>query len=305
MTIDEKIAFWRAVMQYAKDRNVVFYVVTWNIFVNGTGGQYGITDDIDNETTIDYFRKSVKQMFLTYPHLAGIGLTTGENMPGSDFQAKENWAFETYAQGVLDAAREMPGRKITFIHRQHMAGAKDIARRFAPLIEHKDIDFIFSFKYAKAHAYSSTRQTYHPGFVEDIGDLKTIWTLRNDDVYFFRWGSPGFVREFIKNIPYDVSRGFYLGSDQYIWGREFLSTEPETATRDRGGQALVPLDDLGSAGLQSRPERRAFGPGHSTEVAQRFRSTAVRCLAGSVDDLSDHDRLSLGLVGFSVVHRGL
>ena len=53
--------------------------------------------------------------------------------------------------------------------------------------------------------------------------MKTIWTLRNDDNYYFRWGAPDFVREFIQNIPYDVSRGFYYGSDQYIWGREFLS----------------------------------------------------------------------------------
>jgi hypothetical protein len=231
MTIDEKIAFWRKVMRYAKGRNIDFYVVTWNIFINGTYGKYGITDDIDNETTIDYFRKSVKQMFLTYPDLKGIGLTTGENMRGASFSQKEDWAFKTYAQGVLDAAKEQPGRKMTFIHRQHQTGAKDIARKFAPLIEHEDIEFIFSFKYAKAHVYSSTRQPYHPGFVEDIqgeGDLKTIWTLRNDDVYHFRWGAPDFVREFIRNIPYDVSRGFYLGSDQYIWGREFMSTEPQT-----------------------------------------------------------------------------
>lgn len=228
MTIDEKMAFWRKVMQYAKDRNVVFYVVTWNIFDYGTDGKYGITDSINNATTIDYFRKSVKQMFLTYPHLAGVGLTTGENMHGAGFEQKEDWAFKTYGQGVLDAANEQPGRKITFIHRQHQTGAKDIARRFAPLIEHENIDFIFSFKYAKAHVYSSTTQPYHPNFVEDIGDLKTIWTLRNDDVYHYRWGAPNFVREFINNIPYEVSQGFYFGSDQYIWGREFLSTEPES-----------------------------------------------------------------------------
>jgi hypothetical protein len=231
MTIDEKIAFWRKVMRYGKERNVDFYVVTWNIFVNGTEGKYGITDAIDNETTIDYFRQSVKQMFLTYPDLKGIGLTTGENMHGATFQQKEDWAFNTYAQGVLDAAKEQPGRKITFIHRQHQTGAKDIARKFAPLIEHEDIEFIFSFKYAKAHVYSATTQPYHPGFVKDIteeGNLKTIWTLRNDDVYYFRWGAPDFVREFIQNIPYDVSRGYYYGSDQYIWGREFLSLEPET-----------------------------------------------------------------------------
>ncbi|UCG46031.1 MAG: hypothetical protein JSU94_11065, partial [Phycisphaerales bacterium] len=86
-------------------------------------------------------------MFLTYPDLAGIGLTTGENMPGANFRKKEDWAFKTYGQGLLDAAAEQPGRKFKLIHRQHQTGAGDIARRFAPLIDHKDIEFIFSFKY--------------------------------------------------------------------------------------------------------------------------------------------------------------
>lgn len=231
MTIDDKIAFWRQVMAYGKSRNVDFYFITWNIFINGTEGKYGITDEASNPITRDYFRKSVKQMFITYPDLKGIGLTTGENMYGVSFQDKENWAYDTYAQGVLDAAGAQPGRKMTLIHRQHMAGALDIAEKFKPIIEHPDIEFIFSFKYAKAHVYSSTRQPYHTGFVRDIqgkGNLKTIWTLRNDDVYYFRWGAPDFVREFIQNIPYDVSRGYYYGSDQYIWGREFLTREPES-----------------------------------------------------------------------------
>jgi hypothetical protein len=227
MTTGEKIEFWRKVMAYGKSRNIDFYVVTWNIFVYGTGGKYGITDEIGNETTRDYFRKSVKQMFITYPDLAGIGLTTGENMPGAGFEEMETWAFETYAQGVLDAAAEMPGRKFTFIHRQHMTGAKDIARRFKALIEHPNVEFIFSFKYAKAHVFSATEQPYHEAFVKDIQGMKTIWTLRNDDNYQYRWGAPDFVREFIQNIPYDVSRGFYYGSDQWIWGREFLSKQPE------------------------------------------------------------------------------
>ena len=38
MTMDEKIAFWRKVMRYAKERNVDVYVVTWNIFVSGEDG---------------------------------------------------------------------------------------------------------------------------------------------------------------------------------------------------------------------------------------------------------------------------
>jgi hypothetical protein len=227
ITIEEKIEFWKKVMAYGKSRNIDFYVVTWNIFVNGTGGKYGITDDINNETTRDYFRKSIKQMFVAYPDLAGVGLTTGENMHGSGFEEKETWAFETYAQGMLDAAAEMPDRKFTFIHRQHMTGAKDIARKFKTLIEHPNIEFIFSFKYAKAHVFSATEQPFHEEFVKDIEGMKTIWTLRNDDSYQYRWGAPDFVREFIQNIPHEVSRGYYYGSDQWIWGREFLSMEPE------------------------------------------------------------------------------
>jgi hypothetical protein len=215
-------------MRYAKQRNVDVYVVTWNIFVDGTKGQYGLTDKFDNPKTADYYRKSVKEMILTYPDLAGIGLTTGENMPNLSTEQKEDWALATYGQGVLDAAAAQPGRKITFIHRQHQTGAQEIAKTFQALVDHPDINFIFSFKYAQAHVQSSTRQPFADNFVKDIGDLKTIWTLRNDSNFYFRWGSPDFVREFIQNIPYDVSLGFYYGSDGYIWGREFLSIEPET-----------------------------------------------------------------------------
>jgi hypothetical protein len=231
MSIDEKIAHWRRVMEYGRDRNIQFYFVTWNTYPYGTFRKYGITADIENETTMDYYRASVKQLFLTYPDLAGIGLTTGENMPGATFEQKEDWAFRTYGLGVLDVLEEQPNRRITFIHRQHEAKATEISETFAPLIAHENVDFIFSFKYAKAHAYSSTKQTYHPAFVADItaaGGLKTIWTLRNDDNYLFRWGAPDFVREFMTNIPHEVSRGYYFGSDGYIWGREFLSKTPAT-----------------------------------------------------------------------------
>ncbi|OVE79559.1 hypothetical protein BVY01_02210 [bacterium I07] len=228
MSIEEKITFWRKVMRYAKERNVAVYVITWNIFTHGTRGQYGLTDQYDNPMTTDYFRKSIKQMFMTYPDLAGMGLTTGENMKGMTTVQKEAWAFATYGLGILDAATSLPGRKIRLIHRQHQTGARDIARIFKPLIDHPDIDFIFSYKYAKAHAMSSTVQPFCNSFVEDIGSLRTIWTLRNDSNYYFRWGAADFVREFLQNIPYEPSQGYYYGSDGYIWGQEFLSTVPET-----------------------------------------------------------------------------
>ena len=230
MTIDQKIEFWRRVMAYAKTRNVEFWVISWNIFTYGAEGKYGIDNDINNPATRDYFRKSVKAMIQTYPDLAGIGLTPGENMRKHSQKKKEEWVFDTYGKGVLDAVEEDPNRKIIFIHRQHDTSVEPVLDRFKPLVNHPNIDFIFSFKYAKAHVYSAVEMPFHRDFVKTLrarGDVKTTWTMRNDDVFYFRWGAPDFVRTFIKNIPQDVSKGFYLGSDNYVWGREFLSTEPD------------------------------------------------------------------------------
>ncbi|MEX0980720.1 MAG: hypothetical protein WD577_04050 [Bacteroidales bacterium] len=224
MTIDEKIEFWRNVMAYGKARNVQFFILTWNIFDYGVGGKYGIDDKLENPVTTDYFRQSIKQMVLTYPDLAGIGLTTGENMYNYTNEQKEEWAFATYGQGIIDALKEQPDRNINLIHRQHQTNAGEVKNIFREVMNNENINFIFSFKYAKAHVYSSIDQVYHHDFVEDIEseNIKTLWTLRNDDIFYFRWGAPNFVRDFIKNLPYDVSEGWYYGSDQYVWGREFL-----------------------------------------------------------------------------------
>jgi len=75
---------------------------------------------------------------------------------------------------------------------------------------------------------SSTVQPYANKFVDEIKGRKTLWTLRNDDNFYFRWGAPGFVREFLRNLPPRVSEGFYYGSDGFIWGREFLAKESAT-----------------------------------------------------------------------------
>ena len=237
LTIEQKIDFWRRVMQYAKDRTIDFYLVTWNTYTYGVDGKHGITDALDNPKTVDYFRASVREMFRTYPLLAGIGVTAGENMGdasayysgGTDsFTAKENWLLATYGQGMLDVAREQPKRQFRFIHRQHETRASDIAATFAPLTAQPNVDFVFSFKYAQAHALSSTMQTFHRDFVASLGNLKTIWTIRNDDALMFRWAAPGFVREFVRNIPAAKSQGYYFGSDMWVWGREFLDKSPQS-----------------------------------------------------------------------------
>jgi hypothetical protein len=228
LTIDDKIAFWRRVMQYARDRNIELYVLTWNIFTYGVDGKYGITDAIDNPKTVDYFRASVRAMYRTYPLLRGIGLTAGENMGEASFEAKEAWAFATYGQGTLDAASAEPQRRFRFIHRQHQTRAPDIASTFKPLVDSPNVEFNFSFKYAQAHVLSSTTQSFHVDYLRSLGDLKTLWTLRNDDALMFRWAAPEFVRQFVQNIPMDRTAGYYFGSDNWVWAREFLDRQPES-----------------------------------------------------------------------------
>ena len=60
MTMDEKIAFWRWVMQYAKDRGIDCYVMTWNIFVLWHGVQrlrhHGFAHQRDHEGLLPKIR---------------------------------------------------------------------------------------------------------------------------------------------------------------------------------------------------------------------------------------------------------
>ena len=284
LTIEQKIDFWRRVMAYAHDRNIAIHLVTWNVYTYGVDGKYGITDAIDNPTTRDYFRASVRELFRTYPLLAGIGLTVGENMgdASASFQAKEDWALATYGQGVLDAARAEPRRQFRLIHRQHEAGAADIARTFAPVIAQPNVEFVFSFKYAQAHVLSSTKQTFHREFVESLGPLKTLWTLRNDDALMFRWAAPDFVREFVRNIPYEKSRGYYYGSDMWVWGREFLSKTPQVPRQLEIDKHWLPFLLWGRLGYDPSLDNERI----AALVAQRFPGVDAPKLLAAWQDAS-------------------
>jgi hypothetical protein len=244
MTIEEKIAFWRWVMQYARDRGIECYVMTWNIFVYGTEStRYGITDSPTNAVTKDYFRKSVRALCNTYPLLAGVGLTTGENMGKIDDEQKEHWAWDTYGLGISDAMADAknpqspfyaPDRKISLIHRAHEADLKQIIEVFSALPGRTNADstLLFSFKYSQAHMHSSTKPLFihrNDWFKNIPAGSKILLTVRNDDMYNLRWGDPDFARAYLANLP-DLSKiaGVYIGPDGYTWGREYVSTEPDS-----------------------------------------------------------------------------
>ncbi|MFC1765564.1 carbohydrate-binding protein [Planctomycetota bacterium] len=230
ISIDDKIKFWQDVMQYAHDRNVKFYLITWNVFTaSAEDSGHGITNAQSNSTTKDYMRKCVRAAFATYPLLAGIGVTAGENMNGNAGK-KEDWLWETYGLGMMDVANDPhypDDRKFEFIHRYWWSDMGEIKSRFKfP----SDVEFNFSHKYAQARLYQDTNPGHIGDLPDQLPDGSRFWlNLRNDDIMNFRWGDPDYVREFINQMPpVDKIKGFHMGSDGYVWGREHTSTEPES-----------------------------------------------------------------------------
>lgn len=243
MTIDQKIEFWREVMAYAKNRGVDVYFITWNIWLNslappgwyrrqenlkGDEGKYGVNNDQNNPKTVAYLRQAVKQFILTYPDLAGIGLTAGENMEDRDDEYdREKWLWNAYGKGVEDAKKVQPNREVKFIHRYWQS---DVGKMKNDFIDKYPDKIDLSFKYARARMYATPNPQWANEYVEELKkhDLKSWWNIRNDDIFHFRWGDAKYASEFIKNIPSEeVTAGYFMGSDGYVWGREFISNHPQ------------------------------------------------------------------------------
>ena len=227
MTIEEKIAFWREVMQLAKDRGVDIYWFTWNAFLFTEEGKHGLSRAQPDGEMLKYFRASVRETVKTYPLLAGMGITAGEHMEEKlGALGKEEWLWKAYGEGICDALKAQPGRKFRMIHRFHMTGLEQVAAYW----KEYPGPFDFSYKYAVAHMYGMTNPPFiHPLLPELSAQRRTWLTVRNDDIYSFRWGDPQFARDFIHAMPgSDKTAGFYMGPDGYCWGREAMDLAPES-----------------------------------------------------------------------------
>jgi hypothetical protein len=163
-------------------------------------------------------------MVLTYPDLDGIGITAGENMEGKKSKySNEEWLWKTYGLGIKDALGKQPGRKIRLIHRFHQTNFNEIVDVF------KDYPGIleFSYKYSIAHMYAVPNPPYIKSYLNLFSPQRKTWlTVRNDDIYSFRWGNPTFARQYILSIPEpEKIAGFYMGPDGYTWARDFLGKD--------------------------------------------------------------------------------
>jgi hypothetical protein len=232
MTIDEKVAFWRNVMQYGRNRGFDIYFITWNIFLSTAKDKHGMTDVSTDLKTRAYLRKCMKEFLETYPDLAGFGITVGEKMGNINDTQKEEWAWDTYGMGMMEYAKAHPDRDLVFIHRQHQGSLSDIMDYFKPLSDLPNVRFDLSLKYSQAHAYAAVKPSYWDSAKMENGlgpnNLKSWLTVRNDDWYFLHWADPQFVRDYINHLP-EVGKyiaGFYIGSDGWVGTREFTGKNP-------------------------------------------------------------------------------
>lgn len=223
MTMDEKMAFWRRVMEYAKNRCIRIYLFTWNLFVYGTeGNRYGITCDQHNPVTADYLYCAVKALLRAYPLLAGIGVTAGENMAGDETDI--SFLRRTYGRAVEHVIRENPQRKVELIHRMQYARFPEIQRQF----QNFKGTFSVSFKYAQAHMHTYTKPAFFPEFLRENPSEQRFWlTLRDDDYYLYRWGDYEFAAKFFEQIPKQQVKGFFIGADGFTWGADYTAYEEQ------------------------------------------------------------------------------
>ena len=226
----EKVRFWNNVIAYAQERGIDVWWYVWNVHVYGSEEtKYGLTDSPDNATTKDYVRKSVTQLFHSYPKLKGLAMCPGENFgdKNKDHDFKEEWCWDVYGEGILDYKKTNPQREIGFIHRYWLTDFKYIGHRFEKLPDGYDLEY----KYSRARLYSAP----NPPFVKkDILEatpekMKTWWNLRNDDIFLVRWGDPEYVKQTILAFPGNGrTAGYVLGSDRFCWGRESASKTPSS-----------------------------------------------------------------------------
>ena len=221
---EQRVAFWREVMQYAHDRGMKFYFFNWNIHLEHADTQYPeLKKDPTSLPTIDYMYKSMQSLIKTYPELDGFGITSGDGMHGTH-QENTAWTWKAMGKAVNDYLRENPSRKFNLIHRGIKTNPEVWDSTYAPLKSVPNLVSNYSVKYAQAHAYSTTTPKWTNG-IQAIAKLnmKTWVTVRNDDFFYLNWGDPKFIREFLTNIPKkEAVVGIYIGTDGYNPSRTYF-----------------------------------------------------------------------------------
>ncbi|MCR4876323.1 MAG: hypothetical protein K5922_04045 [Clostridiales bacterium] len=288
MTVEEKTAFWHRVFDYARDRCVRIYIFTWNLYLYGLEESCpALRESVDDLETARYIRCSVAALLRTYPTLAGIGVTAGENMCVEWTEEQDmHWVRETYGRGVEDVIAEDPGRQVTLICRTHQTTLPQLLEAFSDFRGELEL----SSKYAMAHMTALERPRFSDPLIATKPEGMGLWlTIRQDEFYLFPWADDLFLGDMMSLLPKDDLRGFYFGADGLCWGVENQSRSPEVRNRywfDKHFFVFALMGRLGYSGYLTEPEKQAvlreFMPGlPDGPLLQKYRraSRAVRLIS--------------------------
>jgi len=141
-----------------------------------------------------------------------------------DSNLKTQWTWDAMGRAVKDYLTRNPSRKFNLIHRGIGSSPEILNEKYAPIKEVKNVSLNYSHKYAQAHMYS----TPTPKWTNSIQSctklgIKSWVTIRNDDYFYFNWGDPEFVRDYMYGIPdKETVIGMYIGSDGYSPSRTYF-----------------------------------------------------------------------------------
>ena len=260
MTMDEKMAFWRRVFQYAADRCIRVYIFTWNLYLYGLEDSgYALTEKTSDEETARYIRCSAAALLRAYPTLAGIGVTAGENLCVEWTEKQDmHWVRDTYGRAVEDVLADDPQRDVTLICRTHQTTLPQLLDAFSDFKGRLEL----SSKYAMAHMTATDKPHFSDALVAAKPAGMGLWlTIRQDDFYLYPWAEDEFLASMMAQLPRADLTGFYFGADGIVWGVENQSRSPEAKDRswfDKHFYAFALMGRLGYAGELTEQERRAI-----------------------------------------------
>jgi hypothetical protein len=223
ITVDEKIAFWREVMQVAADRGIGIYYQTWNTYTFGTETSYPELTNFNSKPNVDYFFHSAKAFLETYPLIKGLGGYPGEKMLDLEsHQEKQQWLFDTYGKAINAVLEAQPDRDLEYIAGKGTKYGREIDNAFEGKIK---CPYNYDVKYTRSKMTSVVKPDA-AAHINSPGGRKFWLLCRDDDNYMFRWGDPDFMKAFFENMPASKVAGVELGANLVIYGRESGEKDP-------------------------------------------------------------------------------
>lgn len=225
MTIDEKIAFWQEIMELGQERGIDFYFRINHIHVFAEHGKYGITDDIDNPVTKDYYMKSATALLETYPLIKGIDINDGENMGWDNSEEGEKlrlqWLHDVYVPAINAALEADPERELW------LGGAIN-GHGNSPYVEdlNERCYLTHSAAFTSTHMYA-TSTPQKKGYADNYPVDNLVIAFRNEDSFDLRFGDYDFFKDFIGCMPAEKMKGYTTGSDGYCYQRDYSSLDPD------------------------------------------------------------------------------